>query len=724
MRSRRLNSKFEDIYNSLFEGEIIKAISQLESEAQNHQQAELIYEIQVQKEIYNNMLLYTSKNIEDPDKERVYLKLREYLLNIADKLEYRIGIQYHNNFFSNQAQKIDSGTILSFNSIYELLDDIKNNPIEEEKHYKKEDQDRRFLGILQEMFYHAVFGKTIPTGFFESYESLSKEYQIVHDYTPTIISGLILGLLKSFDENKLKVLIRYGYDLKPRHYTYALDGIVLIKMWHNKRLQCHRSLAGDVSQLLHDRNELVAPILYNLEQAHHTQWAKEFMEEEILKDIQKISPKLKDEDFQALSDDDDENPVWKKIIEESSDFEEKMIYFSELEKEGIDVYYSTFSSQKHFPFFREISHWLLPFNQTFLPYTMPIPIDEISETIEKSHYLCDSDKYSFYYMLTQAPKSQQKELINNFKEEFSQHIEAEDEEKRLVPERESYKLSKQHIMDLYRIMHLYKGMDELSPMIDNAIHFNNLKQLKQYINKESVIKMADFYFNNKYYSEAADILQVLTKEDTDGIVTQKLGYCYQKQGEYKKAIKAYKRADILSEETVWINKKIGFCYRKIGNYKKAINWYQLAHKNNPQNVTTILAISSCYINLGQYKDALSILSEAYYTIGEDERIQRAIGWILFLKGDYKEALSYFKECKGENQWIIEEYLGHTYFCLGNWEESITHFKQAYKQSALERGEMFERLLKVKEIYINKGIDRTSVSLLYDILYAETKEESL
>lgn len=53
---------------------------------------------------------------------------------------------------------------------------------------------------------------------------------------------------------------------------------------------------------------------------------------------------------------DDTNPDWADAIEKSG-LGDKLREMNELQLEGADVYMSTFSQLKSYPFFREISNW-------------------------------------------------------------------------------------------------------------------------------------------------------------------------------------------------------------------------------------------------------------------------------------------------------------------------------------------------------------------------------
>ena len=71
--------------------------------------------------------------------------------------------------------------------------------------------------------------------------------------------------------------------------------------------------------------------------------------------------------FDETEDSDDLNPEWENWIDKSG-ITDKLREMGELQMEGADVYMSTFSQLKQFPFFRQMSHWFYPFDRQFPRY--------------------------------------------------------------------------------------------------------------------------------------------------------------------------------------------------------------------------------------------------------------------------------------------------------------------------------------------------------------------
>lgn len=82
---------------------------------------------------------------------------------------------------------------------------------------------------------------------------------------------------------------------------------------------------------------------------------------------------------------------------------------------------STFSGLKSFPFFKEAANWFRPFNTEYTAlnnvFTQGDKDNNFKKLISLSHFLCNSDKYSFCLSLTQVPETQRGMMTSQFNAE-------------------------------------------------------------------------------------------------------------------------------------------------------------------------------------------------------------------------------------------------------------------------------------------------------------------
>ena len=99
---------------------------------------------------------------------------------------------------------------------------------------------------------------------------------------------------------------------------------------------------------------------------------------------------------------------------------DKLKELTDLQMEGADVFMSTFSHLKSFPFFQSIQNWFLPLDpdHTALSGLFPGSGGEMfKKMISASVLLCNSDKYSFCLSLSQVPDSQRNLMMGQFSAE-------------------------------------------------------------------------------------------------------------------------------------------------------------------------------------------------------------------------------------------------------------------------------------------------------------------
>jgi hypothetical protein len=118
----------------------------------------------------------------------------------------------------------------------------------------------------------------------------------------------------------------------------------------------------------------------------------------------------------------EKNPEWETYFKDSPDIYQKFEEFSAMQLEGADVFLGAFALLKRFDFFNELSNWFLPFYKENEVITIALEnikegfdINQFVEGLERSSFLCNSDKYSFCLNVKHLPsfqKSMMTELFN------------------------------------------------------------------------------------------------------------------------------------------------------------------------------------------------------------------------------------------------------------------------------------------------------------------------
>src|SRR5690606_23350105 len=103
----------------------------------------------------------------------------------------------------------------------------------------------------------------------------------------------------------------------------------------------------------------------------------------------------------------EKNPEWQKILDEAG-LTDKLQEFADMQLGGADVFHSTFSNLKNYPFFNEMSNWFLPFDKrhsSLHSFFSERPEDDnLLSTLLNTTMICNSDKYSFCFSLMLMPE--------------------------------------------------------------------------------------------------------------------------------------------------------------------------------------------------------------------------------------------------------------------------------------------------------------------------------
>ena len=153
------------------------------------------------------------------------------------------------------------------------------------------------------------------------------------------------------------------------------------------------------------------------------------MREEIIPEMLKNVSSMRNMKFgfeESDEEKDDRNPDWGNVFE-NSPLGDKLREMNELQIEGADVYMSTFSQLKNFPFFKELHNWLYPFDrqQSNVIKMMRKETSKENRMIDillQSGFFCSSDKYSLFFTMEQFPQSQRNLIFSQLTEQQAEEF--------------------------------------------------------------------------------------------------------------------------------------------------------------------------------------------------------------------------------------------------------------------------------------------------------------
>ncbi len=541
-----------------------------------------------------------------------------------------------------------------------------------------------------------------------------------------IISAITLNLWRKFDEKKLMMLVDCCDSAQPEIKQRALVGLCFILARYNRFLAYFPSLRNRLV-LMSDNNQLLEyfkNIIIQIIATAETDKISKKLRDEILPEIMKISPLLKDkmEAENLLKSDEwgEENPEWADFLEDSG-ISDKLQELTDLQMEGADVYMSTFSMLKSFPFFNEVSNWFLPFDSRF-SVVKELFVNEDTTILNAfigNNAMCNSDKYSFCLSILQMPEQQRNMLKKSFKMESEQLEEMVKDEVLLNPGLHAKNLSKQYIQDLFRFFKLFPQKLDFDDMFGSAL---NLHQtfLFELLSANSDLKknIAEYYFSKNHYLQAIDLFEEIRLEDDkpNALLFQKLGYSYQQSSQLLKALDIYQKADLIQPDHLWTIRKIALCYRLCGNHEKALQYYQHADFIKPDQESILMQIANSLVQLKRHKEALKVYFKLDAEKEENKKVWKAISWCAFVTGNFAQA-GYYSEKLIENKPDSQDYInaGHIEWCKGKTKEALKYYTRSLSFYQNNTKEFYDIMLQDKPHLIANGIDENDFPLLLDEL---------
>lgn len=670
---------------------------------------------------YQFLLDYYVRGIEDPQRKTVYNKLVSRLFVLTCELREELMIRVSTNFEYQQKRYFPHVRRLSTTS--KLIDSLiyhhKNISIDLENINTR----RNYENLLSDVFSIYWLQSSYGNDELRLFDIVTSPQYTGNLERNLLITALTLNLWRMFDEDKLLLLIDVCSHSDTEAKQRSLVGLCFILARYNRFIPFFPQvrnrlvlLADDNSTTTNFRN-IIIQIIGTVE----TDKISKKLREEILPEIMKVSPLLKDkmEADNLLTSEEwaEANPEWQEMLEKSG-VQDKIQEFTDLQLEGADVYMGTFAMLKSFPFFNEFSNWFIPFDPDHSSIRELFAANEtdLLSAFVSHNALCNSDKYSFCLSVLQMPEAQRKMLKSNFKLETEQLAELTKDQAVLTPEIYAKNISKQYVQDLFRFFKLHPNCKDFTDMFASAL-FMHRTYLFDLFSSGGDLKsnVAEFYFAKSQFREAIELFSQLCNEsEPTAALYQKLGYCYQQVSDLQLALESYLRSDIIQPDNLWTIKKIALCYKLLGDFQQAISYYKHADFLRPDQRKVKLQIANCYRELGEFKLAIQTYLELEKQNETDLKVLRAIVWCAFVLGNKAQA-RYYVQRVAEYSFETSDLLMAFYVELS--ENQIVASTNLLKQAlSRENGDFssIETIIENDMVLFKKfGVNLPDINLILD-----------
>ena len=116
--------------------------------------------------------------------------------------------------------------------------------------------------------------------------------------------------------------------------------------------------------------------------------------------------------------------------------------------------------------------------------------------------------------------------------------------------------------------------------------------------------------------------------------------------DYRKAIEAYEKCEIIEEGNLWVNKNIAFCYKKLSKYDSALKYYKQADSLSENNINIIFNLAVCYTELKEFDKGLNCFNKIEFLEVEATHSPEFYlykGHCLWANGKRAEAIENYKK---------------------------------------------------------------------------------
>ena len=658
---------------------------------------------------YHYMLQYFGQGSPDEHRTELYRQLvRRALLLNDDVLQARLQPQSMLLYYQHLRSRLSrTENIEGLRMILESFVDTNDTAAHE-----------RALGLLFDLIWtNGQWSSSDSAALLELIDSPL----VMEDDSALVISAVTLSLMERFDPLKCLFLCQAAENLSVAVSVRALTGLAVTSGGFSDVLPYFPEVNSRIT-LLCDApgiKERMLKVQMALLLCRETKEIDRRMREEFIPTMLR-NPKLGDLMREELERD-DVSPDWNEWIEKP-EIKDKLMQMTELQMEGADVYMSTFSNLKNYPFFREIQNWFRVFSMDQPDVRNAFGSEGVASAIGKSmlasSVFCNSDKYSFALTFSQIPREQREMLSGQLTDEALDAMDEAKSHPSPTAVQES-NLARQYAHDLYRFFNLFSRRHEFRNPFDSNLNLlidSPLSPLLQSDDSEQAI--ASWLLGKNYYDEAAQAYRLMERSahpySTDYRFYQQMGYALQRTQRYEDALEAYRRADILQPDNGWTLRHTAQCYRLTGNPEAALELLLQAEKRSADNLSLQIQIGDCLVDLKRYDDALTRFFKVDYLKPDYPKAWRAIAWCAFLAGRPDRAREYYDkllDTKPTGNDCLNA--GHAYFVEGDIQRAVSLYRQSRKSLGAEQFE--KEFQKDEPLLVERGISESDIPLLLDLI---------
>ena len=691
---KALDISLERIYKQLIDGNAGMAIAEMETYLAAWPQPQTTERLLELKEDYTLLAGYWRQGVEDPQRQEQYQRLlqRVYLLfsNVAvyrhlQASSFLIGLYQQ----ARQSQRewtlaAIRGEMENFVSEIAMLEfEPENKRADKRRELYKEHQQQ-----MNTLFNYVLTSRMWTEGVGRGFTELLLSPTVDSIDQQQLVSAITLSLMNHFDMVKFRLLVdvyRQSQD-ESMLYVYPEQKALIDELLESDKV-CEEITELQM-QLVYTLNaekdnetirQEIMPDLMKNDAFHITRNGIEEMEEDPLEDI--LHPDASERRIEKL--------------------EASMQRMIDMQKQGADIYFAGFAQMKRYPFFYDISNWMVPF------YIQHPDIQQFVDRMEYHRFVasildkgpfCNSDKYSFVIAANQV-FGQLPESVRN----LMKHNEASLGELEIGESQTAAYIRRIYLMDLYRFFRLFPNRSALcNPFEEQHMEVSTLNLFRSELlkntpldaYKHSVIRLMKKF---RFEKMAKEVLYTFPEEQKDA-------QYYLWMGLYSEAL------DLEPDNERALSGAARDVFLR-GDYEKACEYYDRLLLLYPGKTGYMLNKSVCHVKLKDYEEALKLLYQLDYEHPDEVNIQRVFAWTLTCDDKLEQAEKQYRQLESEQQATAEDYMNYGYclWLLNRIDDAAARFRK-YVELTPEEKKPYLRLFD-SEWLAERGIDHLQICMM-------------
>lgn len=735
MEKERIAEINQLVESFIADGRLKEAIETLKEDIDELQDWSLRTRFNQMQTSYNYLLEYLREGTPDPTRETMYRTLMGECVLLNDLISVARQTEHSTTVYCQNRRKYKD--LEGLEKLYaDLCENTEKRELasimreENESHdIVAEEEHERLLDSLFLMIWSSTNWRKSDT---ELITRMIEDIALNVNDRAIIISAITMSLLKCFEPVKAITLIGITSNEDMLLAVRATVGVIIALQENYNKIEFFPELIAAIESMKDNEKtrrcieNTQIQLLFCRETAKIDRKMREEIIPAMLKNPNLGKDKLGIDIIGENTSDEDKNPEWEKWLE-SSNIKKKLEEMTAWQSEGADLYISTFSQLKKFPFFNEMKNWLRPFSLSIPAISKALPKNLMGKNmllknILSSAVFCNSDKFSFCLTFQSVPKEQ----INMLTEEIA---EQEDENGKFgitpkaMPEEEAQHIGNMYIQDLYRFFKLSDFRREFHDPFTTSLNLSENEYLTQLISSpDALLRIFNHLTNKGYYSEAIETGVIYENKIYEGkceataLFYQELGYCLQKEERYEEAIDYYIRADIIKTNNLWTLQHIAQCYRLLNEPEKALSYYLMAEEINPDSLPLLRQTGECFVALKQYTEAFARFFKLEYLNPNNINALRAIAWCSFLTKKEEQARNYYQKIFEQPKATFIDYMNaaHVEWIAHN-NRAATELYAKAKEMCGDDAKFMAAFNKDRITLCEHGVQMHELNLLRDII---------